>query len=108
MLATFSRHPAPAKLNRWPFFIFTFDRSSFTPSRSRSQDMEDFNVPTAERVDLLKQLQEAMGGVPPYFWAACQICDLKALEDFIELARRFPAHACIIAAQTYTMVLHCK
>jgi hypothetical protein len=70
--------------------------------------MEDFNVPTAERVDLLKQLQEAMGGAPPYFWAACQICDIKALEDLVELARRFPEAARIVASQARTMILHCE
>ena len=70
--------------------------------------MEDFNVPAAERVALLERLQEAMGGAPPYFWAACQICDLKALENLVEFARIYPANARIVAAQTYTMVLHCK
>jgi hypothetical protein len=70
--------------------------------------MEDFNVPTAERVALLERLQEAMGGAPPYFWAGCQICDLKALEDLVEHACRYPAHARITALQTRTMVLHCE
>ena len=70
--------------------------------------MEDFNEPTAERVALLEQLQEAMGGAPPYFWAACQICDLKALEELVELARRFPAAARIAATQTRTMIMHCE
>jgi hypothetical protein len=70
--------------------------------------MEDFNIPSAERVALLERLQEAMGGAPPYFWAACQICDLKALESLVEHARIYPAKARIVAGQTYTMVLHCK
>jgi hypothetical protein len=70
--------------------------------------MEDFNIPTAERVALLERLQEAMGDAPPYFWAACQVCDLKALDDLVETARINPATACIVAGQTRTMVLHCK
>jgi hypothetical protein len=72
------------------------------------QAMEDFNIPSAERVALLERLQEAMGGAPPYFWAACQICDLKALEDLVELARIYPVHAFLVAAGTVKMVLHCK
>ncbi|KIM98606.1 hypothetical protein OIDMADRAFT_56956 [Oidiodendron maius Zn] len=68
--------------------------------------MEDFNVPTAERVALLEQLQEAMGGAPPYFWAACQICDIKALEDLVEHACRFPEAAYLVALHAHTMILH--
>ena len=45
--------------------------------------MEDFNVPSPERVALLKRLQEIMGDVTPHFWAACQICDLSALQTII-------------------------
>jgi hypothetical protein len=67
--------------------------------------MEDFN---AERVALLERLQEAMGGAPPYFWAACQICDLQALEDLVEHARIYPAKARNVATITVQMVLHCK
>ena len=70
--------------------------------------MEDFNIPSAERVALLKRLQEAMGGAPPYFWAACQVCDLKSLEDLVETARKKPAMARCIAAHTLKMILHCK
>jgi len=73
-----------------------------------SEDMEDFNIPSAERVALLERLQEAMGNVPPHFWAACQICDLKALEKMTEHARIYPLWACVAAGQTRTMVLHCK
>jgi hypothetical protein len=70
--------------------------------------MEDYNIPTAERDALLGQLQEAMGGAPPHFWAACQICDLKALEDLVGLARRYPAAVTIVAASTCKMVLYCE
>jgi hypothetical protein len=73
-----------------------------------SEDMEDFNIPSAERVALLKRLEEAMGDVPPYFWAACQICDLKALENLVEVARINPAVARIVAGCTVKMILHCK
>jgi hypothetical protein len=48
--------------------------------------VEDFNIPSAERVALLERLQGAIGGAPPHFWAACQICDLKALETLIDVA----------------------
>ncbi len=42
--------------------------------------MEDFNLPSPERVALLERLQEVISSVTPHFWAACQICDLGALE----------------------------
>ena len=70
--------------------------------------MEDFNIPSTERVALLKRLQEAMGGAPPYFWAACQVCDLKSLEDLVETARKKPAMARCFAAHTLKMILHYK
>jgi hypothetical protein len=70
--------------------------------------MEDFNIPSAERVALLKHLQEAMGDGPPYFWAACQICDLKALEKLVEVVRISPEMARVFAGQTYKMIIHCK
>jgi len=73
-----------------------------------SEAMEDFNIPSAERVALLERLQEAIDGVTPYFWAACQICDLKALESLVEVACISPAIVRILAGQTHTMVLHCK
>ena len=70
--------------------------------------MEDFNIPSAERVALLERLQKAIGDVPPSFWAACQVCDLKALENMVEIAFINPAIIRISAANTATMVLHCK
>jgi hypothetical protein len=42
--------------------------------------MEDFIQPSPERSDLLERLEEKIGSVTPHFWAACQICDLGALE----------------------------
>ncbi|KAH6674845.1 hypothetical protein B0J14DRAFT_538947 [Halenospora varia] len=65
--------------------------------------MEDFNIPSPERVALLERLQEAIGGAPPYFWAACQVCDLEALEKLIELARISSAAVRIIAGQCRNM-----
>jgi hypothetical protein len=62
---------------------------------------EDFNQPTAERVAILKRLEEAMGSVAPHFWAACQVCDIQKLDQFVEFARREgPELARIVAAQT--------
>ena len=70
--------------------------------------MEDFNVPTAERVALLERLQGAMGGAPPHFWAACQICDLKALEKLAEGACINPELYRGLATITFRMALHCE
>jgi hypothetical protein len=70
--------------------------------------MEDFNIPSTERVALFERLQEAMGGAPLYFWVTCQVCDLKSLEDLVETARKKPAMACIFAANTLKIILHCK
>jgi hypothetical protein len=69
--------------------------------------MEDFNLPSPERVALLERLQKEIGSVPKYFWAACQICDLKALEKLIEVARISPAIVRVLAGQMCTMVLYC-
>jgi hypothetical protein len=70
--------------------------------------MEDFNLPSPERTILLNSLQEVIGDVPPYFWAICQVCDLRALEKLIEIARICPAIVRISATQAYTIVLYCK
>ena len=70
--------------------------------------MEDFNLPTGERITLLGRLQEIIGEVPLCFWAACQICDLKALEKLIEHARISPPAVRILAGQTRSMVSYCK
>jgi HNH endonuclease len=70
--------------------------------------MEDFNIPCPERIALLERLQDAMGGAPPYFWAACQVCDLKALGRLVEHARIYPAAARIIAGQCRSMSQYCK
>jgi hypothetical protein len=73
-----------------------------------SEAMEDFNIPSAERVALLEHLQEAIGGAPPHFWAACQVCDLKALEELVECARKYPGMVRVFTEQTYTMAHYCK
>jgi hypothetical protein len=70
--------------------------------------MEDFNLPSPERTILLNSLQEAIGDIPPYFWAICQVCDLQALEKLIKIARISPEIVRIFATQAYTIVLYCK
>jgi hypothetical protein len=70
--------------------------------------MEDFNLPSPERIALLERLQEAIGGAPPHFWAACQICDLKALERLVECGREYPEILRAFTQQTYTMGHYCK
>ncbi|KAH7355110.1 hypothetical protein BKA65DRAFT_234125 [Rhexocercosporidium sp. MPI-PUGE-AT-0058] len=70
--------------------------------------MEDFNLPSTERTNLLKNLQEAMSDapVPPYFWAMCQVCELQALEKFIKIARISPPIFRSFTAQAYSMILY--
>ena len=70
--------------------------------------MEEYNQQSLERIDLLNCLQEAIGGAPPHFWAACQICDLKALERMIKCGREYPEMFRGFAQQTYTMAHYCK
>jgi len=67
--------------------------------------MEDFNQPSPERIDLLTRLQEKMGSVTPHFWAACQICDLGALEKLLHYE---VALVQAINGLTSQMVRHCK
>ncbi|KAJ8103630.1 hypothetical protein POJ06DRAFT_293493 [Lipomyces tetrasporus] len=56
--------------------------------------MEDFNVPSAER---------AIGDVPPYFWAACQVCHVEALKKLVKVASISPAIVRVFAARSRTM-----
>ncbi len=67
--------------------------------------MEDFNQPSPERTKLLERLHEQIGAVAPHFWAACQICDLGALEKFLD---HEDIYVQAIASQTSQMVRHCK
>jgi hypothetical protein len=71
---------------------------------------EDFNLPSPERITQLKLLQEAIGDVPvpPHFWAACQVCDLEALEQFVMIAGINPAVILSLAMQARTMIQYCK
>ncbi|KAK9311769.1 hypothetical protein V1524DRAFT_473140 [Lipomyces starkeyi] len=66
--------------------------------------MEDFNIPSAERVAQLNLLQEAIGDVPPYFWAACQVCHVEALKKLVKVASISPAIVRVFAARSRTMV----
>ncbi|KAE8445098.1 hypothetical protein EG329_013700 [Mollisiaceae sp. DMI_Dod_QoI] len=78
--------------------------TNFNPNLDTlSETMEDFNFPSPERIALLERLQAAIGGAPPHFWAACQICDLNALEKLIKCGREYPGILRIFAQQTYTM-----
>ncbi len=70
--------------------------------------MEDFNLPSAERILILQDLQNAMGGAPPPFWAACQICDITALAKLVKVARESPSLARNLSTVTVQMVIHCK
>jgi hypothetical protein len=70
--------------------------------------MEDFNLPSPEQIALLERLQEAIGGVPPHFWAACQIYNLKALERLVEYGHEYPKILRLYSQQTYTMAHYCK
>jgi hypothetical protein len=69
--------------------------------------MEDFNLPSPERVALLERLQEKIigVGVPPHFWAACQICDLGALAKILDEGTPY---ILAVMYQTSQMVRHCK
>lgn len=75
---------------------------------SPSTLMEDYNIRTRERTLLLESLQQAIGDVPKYFWAFCQVCDLQALEKLIEIARISPAIVRCFASQANTIVLYCE
>ncbi|PVH83703.1 hypothetical protein DL98DRAFT_528998 [Cadophora sp. DSE1049] len=65
--------------------------------------MEDFNLPSPERIALLERLQESIGDVPPHFWAACQICDLDALKNLVNCGHEYPNILSGLTLQTYTM-----
>ena len=70
--------------------------------------MEDFNLPSPERVKLLELLRHSIGDVPPHFWAACQICDLDALKNLVNCGREYPNVPTALTLQTYTMAHYCK
>ncbi|KAH6699059.1 hypothetical protein BKA61DRAFT_583096 [Leptodontidium sp. MPI-SDFR-AT-0119] len=78
-----------------PSFLLLFASTS-TLTSPPSTIMEDFNLPSTERTNLLKDLQEAMSDtpVPPYFWAMCQITRISP-----PIVRSF-------TAQAYSMVLY--
>ncbi|KAF7914502.1 uncharacterized protein EAF01_000908 [Botrytis porri] len=87
------------------FPISTSLRADFDTDTT-SERMEDFNIPSNERITLLKAFQEEVGDVPPYFWAFCQVCDLQALQKLIDIARISPVMVRIFAAQAFTTVLY--
>jgi hypothetical protein len=69
---------------------------------------EDFNIPSKEREALLTRLQDAIGDVPPHFWAACQVCHVKALEKLVKVARTSPDIVHIYARQSHTIAQYYK
>jgi hypothetical protein len=69
--------------------------------------MEDFNIPSEERVALLERLQGVVGNVPLHFWAACQVCHVEALQRWVEIARISPDVVRICAGQS-TIAKYCK
>ena len=60
---------------------------------------EDYNVPSQERIVLLQRLQDLIGDVPVYFWAACQICDIHQLGILVNVAEVSPPGVRIIAGR---------
>jgi len=97
-------YPAP----HFHFSIFIIPRDLSSPAHTLFEAMEDFNIPNPKRVALLERLQDAIGGAPPHFWAACQICDLKALERLVECGHEYPEILRAFSQQTYTMAHYCK
>jgi len=69
--------------------------------------MEDFNQPSPERINLLERLEEVIGTVTPHFWAACQVCDLRALEQLLDRVG-IPGYAAGLDYTTREMVRYCK
>ncbi len=69
---------------------------------------EDCNLPSQERVALLKRLDHLLGDVPLHFWAACHLCDLQGLALLVKTAELNPNIVLISARQTYPMVANCK
>ncbi|PSS08595.1 hypothetical protein M430DRAFT_187230 [Amorphotheca resinae ATCC 22711] len=61
---------------------------------------EDYNLPSEERRALLQRFQEALGDVPPHFWAACQLCDMKSLEALVKSAECCPDLLGLVIGQT--------
>ncbi|KAH9211252.1 hypothetical protein DL95DRAFT_306322 [Leptodontidium sp. 2 PMI_412] len=78
------------------------------PSQQPLFTDEDCNLPSQERLSLLERLQILLGDVPPHFWAACHLCDVRKLELLVQTAELNPNIVYIAAGQTYTMVANCK
>jgi len=65
------------------------DRSDPAQNQEDNRDLEDYNIRSVERTQLLTQLKTALNDCPitPAFWACCQICDKSALKLLITNAR---------------------
>jgi hypothetical protein len=70
--------------------------------------MEDFNIPSKEREALLTRLQDAIGDVPPHFWAACQVCHIEAVEKFVKVAHISPVIVRAFAERSHIIAQYCK
>ncbi|TAQ84942.1 hypothetical protein B7494_g6737 [Chlorociboria aeruginascens] len=68
--------------------------------------MEDFNLPSEERVILLRQFRTKIEKVPPHFWAACQLCDLASLEKLVKCSHDYPQVLFAFVEQTETVIQH--
>ena len=77
-------------------------------AKQKAEADEDFNLPSQERLSLLKRLQGSLGDVPPHFWAACHLCDLQRLESLVQSAEFDPIIVRVAAGQTYSMIKSCK
>jgi hypothetical protein len=107
-------HPPPLSSSVFLHFSITSLLHFFTSTSASIHSLkfsetmeEDFNLPGPERASLLKLLQEAIGDVPPHFWAACQVCDLEALKDLVIVASVKPAIIVILATNTFTILQYC-
>lgn len=70
---------------------------------------EGLNVPpTPERLDRLQRLENLIGLVPIYFWAAAHICDMGKLDLFIQIAELSPHILRDATEATKQMISSCK
>lgn len=58
-----------------------------------SPSLEDYNIPTSERTELLTNLQGLLevDHVSPTFWACCQLSDIGALKRLVNTAKANPS-----------------
>ena len=56
------------------------------PSQETNRDLEDYNIRSEERTQLLTDLEAAMNDSPvtPAFWACCQLCNKSTLRVLVQ------------------------